>query len=222
MIMSFYFIFFITTRPSSYYHFFFFFNDTATTEIYTLSLHDALPILDRADVDLGRCELLHRRVQRRRLAGARRAGDEDDAVGLADHFVPTRVVFGSKAQLLKIANQHLGREDPHHDLLAESGRHGRDAQLDLLALRRYGLDPPVLRPPLLDDFHAREQLDAARHREQHRIGDRVDLMQHAVDAETHDPGVATRLDVDVGRALLERVLPQPVDDVYYVLIVGIE
>src|SRR5258708_18426205 len=27
--------------------FFFFFNDTATTEIYTLSLHDALPILDQ-------------------------------------------------------------------------------------------------------------------------------------------------------------------------------
>src|SRR2546430_8953107 len=32
------------------FSFFFFFNDTATTEIYTLSLHDALPILcpDRA------------------------------------------------------------------------------------------------------------------------------------------------------------------------------
>src|SRR3712207_7323778 len=29
------------TRPCRY---FFFFNDTATTEIYTLSLHDALPI----------------------------------------------------------------------------------------------------------------------------------------------------------------------------------
>src|SRR5256885_3825059 len=27
--------------------FFFFFNDTATTEIYTLSLHDALPISDQ-------------------------------------------------------------------------------------------------------------------------------------------------------------------------------
>src|SRR2546422_10539352 len=26
------------------YYFYFFFNDTATTEIYTLSLHDALPI----------------------------------------------------------------------------------------------------------------------------------------------------------------------------------
>src|SRR3712207_8696610 len=29
------------------YVFFFFFNDTATTEIYTLSLHDALPISSR-------------------------------------------------------------------------------------------------------------------------------------------------------------------------------
>src|SRR5689334_24005680 len=29
----------------SFFFFFFFFNDTATTEIYTLSLHDALPIL---------------------------------------------------------------------------------------------------------------------------------------------------------------------------------
>src|SRR3712207_7915124 len=28
---------------------FFFFNDTATTEIYTLSLHDALPIFSRGD-----------------------------------------------------------------------------------------------------------------------------------------------------------------------------
>src|SRR2546425_12510626 len=32
----------MTLHPS--YTFFFFFNDTATTEIYTLSLHDALPI----------------------------------------------------------------------------------------------------------------------------------------------------------------------------------
>src|SRR5258708_36412841 len=30
-----------------YCTYFFFFNDTATTEIYTLSLHDALPIYDR-------------------------------------------------------------------------------------------------------------------------------------------------------------------------------
>ena len=33
----------------SLFFFFFFFNDTATTEIYTLSLHDALPIWVRND-----------------------------------------------------------------------------------------------------------------------------------------------------------------------------
>src|SRR3712207_7754494 len=32
---------------------YFFFNDTATTEIYTLSLHDALPILGRRPPPLG-------------------------------------------------------------------------------------------------------------------------------------------------------------------------
>src|SRR2546426_9582873 len=32
------------TNPPSSPLYFFFFNDTATTEIYTLSLHDALPI----------------------------------------------------------------------------------------------------------------------------------------------------------------------------------
>src|SRR3712207_7223228 len=58
---------------------FFFFNDTATTEIYTLSLHDALPIsavghglLHRAEQrvagqrahGLGRRQLARRRVER--------------------------------------------------------------------------------------------------------------------------------------------------------------
>src|SRR5260370_34836227 len=38
---------FVFSLLSALFHFFFFFfNDTATTEIYPLSLHDALPILD--------------------------------------------------------------------------------------------------------------------------------------------------------------------------------
>src|SRR2546429_8401251 len=35
---------FISLMHTKIYSIFFFFNDTATTEIYTLSLHDALPI----------------------------------------------------------------------------------------------------------------------------------------------------------------------------------
>src|SRR3712207_9083286 len=42
------------------FFFFFFFNDTATTEIYTLSLHDALPILPPI-------RRLHHPVQRQKL-----------------------------------------------------------------------------------------------------------------------------------------------------------
>src|SRR2546430_12306200 len=34
----------LTSTLTFFLYFFFFFNDTATTEIYTLSLHDALPI----------------------------------------------------------------------------------------------------------------------------------------------------------------------------------
>src|SRR3712207_9558337 len=37
---------YICTCDHEVYTCFFFFNDTATTEIYTLSLHDALPIYD--------------------------------------------------------------------------------------------------------------------------------------------------------------------------------
>src|SRR2546430_4535846 len=37
---------------SFFFFFFFFFNDTATTEIYTLSLHDALPICGFGDAEI--------------------------------------------------------------------------------------------------------------------------------------------------------------------------
>ena len=43
---------------------FFFFNDTATTEIYTLSLHDALPILLVLDKAIGLDCCVFRRLRR--------------------------------------------------------------------------------------------------------------------------------------------------------------
>src|SRR2546428_9768289 len=51
-----------STLLCTHLSFFFFFNDTATTEIYTLSLHDALPI----------CALLRRRMRLRRAVDAQR------------------------------------------------------------------------------------------------------------------------------------------------------
>src|SRR2546426_5384752 len=49
---------------------FFFFNDTATTEIYTLSLHDALPIWTGGDARDSR------RARERRRAPGRRAASQ--------------------------------------------------------------------------------------------------------------------------------------------------
>src|SRR3712207_9086149 len=52
---------------------FFFFNDTATTEIYTLSLHDALPI----------CAARRRRGRRGPVLEVRRHGDQGGRRGAA-------------------------------------------------------------------------------------------------------------------------------------------
>src|SRR2546422_4889699 len=43
----------LVKAPNSLFFRLFFFNDTATTEIYTLSLHDALPIYRNLDVRRG-------------------------------------------------------------------------------------------------------------------------------------------------------------------------
>src|SRR5258707_15251399 len=73
---------------------FFFFNDTATTEIYTLSLHDALPI--------SRARRVRRRPRRhpgghRGAAGSRRLRDEGagGAVAPAPGGLPCRPGAGA-------------------------------------------------------------------------------------------------------------------------------
>src|SRR2546426_8135385 len=67
--------------PNTYSSSFFFFNDTATTEIYTLSLHDALPIFVEREG-----QFLH----------GRRAGFADVIAANADG-VPLRNMLGAMA-----------------------------------------------------------------------------------------------------------------------------
>src|SRR5256885_16131090 len=54
---------FVLQCPQFLFLLFFFFNDTATTEIYTLSLHDALPICVRGVRRQGGASRPHRRVR---------------------------------------------------------------------------------------------------------------------------------------------------------------
>src|SRR3712207_8035011 len=75
----------------------FFFNDTATTEIYTLSLHDALPIYDhRVGAGQGGAHDARPRgepVALPRLLGAHhdQCGAVDDAAGVAGDRKSTRL-----------------------------------------------------------------------------------------------------------------------------------
>src|SRR3989454_4810355 len=62
-------------------YFFFFFNDTATTEIYTLSLHDALPISYRVGV-MGNQQPFTDSF----LAAAKRAGEKMWQMPLDDEY----------------------------------------------------------------------------------------------------------------------------------------
>src|SRR5574340_1747503 len=51
-------MFFLLLKSSPVLSIFFFFNDTATTEIYTLSLHDALPIFGEGNGNPLQCPCL--------------------------------------------------------------------------------------------------------------------------------------------------------------------
>src|SRR2546421_7726975 len=101
----------------------FFFNDTATTEIYTLSLHDALPIVDR---DLLRLSLDLNRVERLDIRGPLQLREErlrdQDLVrpgARAEsrrgvHRVADHRVF-QPAVRPDVAGEHLPEVDPDPD-----------------------------------------------------------------------------------------------------------
>src|SRR5690349_22779635 len=78
--------------------FFFFFNDTATTEIYTLSLHDALPILG--------CPAAEVRTRGRRRGRVRDAGLDRKSTRLnSSHVEISYAVFCLKKKKKKTKKQ---------------------------------------------------------------------------------------------------------------------
>src|SRR3712207_6974395 len=76
-------------------HIFFFFNDTATTEIYTLSLHDALPILRGEEGHL------------------EQAVPAEGVVGVLDVVLPERHVDAEGDRALHRQRHRAGRSEEH-------------------------------------------------------------------------------------------------------------
>src|SRR5258708_29343979 len=72
---------------------FFFFNDTATTEIYTLSLHDALPISDVKKGDLSPADFFACCGDAQKLSGmnAGHGKPDGDCISLCNNLVAVRL-----------------------------------------------------------------------------------------------------------------------------------
>src|SRR6266480_5781651 len=84
--------------------YFFFFNDTATTEIYTLSLHDALPIIcPFVPHHLERCHVTR---EQRRLHELRRGEDRKSTRLNSSHMSISYAVFCLKKKKKKKNLQH--------------------------------------------------------------------------------------------------------------------
>src|SRR4051795_11732529 len=91
---------------SSLLVFFFFFNDTATTEIYTLSLHDALPIWgDRRPPGAVRDDL---------LGGRRIIRSEEHTSELQSHsHLVCRLLLEKKKNTRNMTTNSVQRRGPH-------------------------------------------------------------------------------------------------------------
>ena len=95
---------------------YFFFNDTATTEIYTLSLHDALPISGQMS-----------RVYSAKIAGIKAADENLDPAGAvmaSDAFFPFRVGIDSAAAAGISAVIEPGGSIRDDEVIAAADEHG--------------------------------------------------------------------------------------------------
>ena len=148
-------------------------------------------IFDREDFLTPRADHLDRRVERRRLSGAGRTGDEHDAVRTRHDLREQLERVGRHPELGERDAAALLVEQTEHDALAAQRRHGRDAHVDLAVLQSQP-NASVLRQPALGDVQLGHDLEAAddRRREMRRRRRRV--LQHAVDAIAHAQSVLVR------------------------------
>src|SRR3989442_3215584 len=84
---------------------FFFFNDTATTEIYTLSLHDALPIY--ASVTCQRSEAILRYTHQVKHSGCRTFEDRKSTRLNSSHVRTSYAVFCLKKKRVRVTAKAL-------------------------------------------------------------------------------------------------------------------
>ena len=167
-------------------------------------------ILDGHDVQRFRIQPRQRGVQRRGLARPGGAGDQDDAVRLANQRIHLRERRAVHAEARQVQPAGLLVQQAQHHALAVPGRNRRYPDVDRLACHPQR-DPAVLRQALLGDIELRHDLDARNDRGMQRARGLEQVAQGAIDSQSHDRARFERLDVDVGGAVPERLREQRVD-----------
>src|SRR5258708_10465512 len=108
---------FLVSSPPHQTSCFFFFNDTATTEIYTLSLHDALPILPAAPPAASRraraaaAPAPTRKTARNRSSAAR-SEEHTSELQSPDHLVCRLLLEKKKKSLYRKPTARPASQDP--------------------------------------------------------------------------------------------------------------
>src|SRR5258708_26011145 len=102
------------------FFFFFFFNDTATTEIYTLSLHDALPILfEHGRLRAGHSVLVHGAAG---VVGSMATQDRKSTRLNSSHQIISYAVFCLKKKKKKNKRAEEGIYDIYRNRLRNMAR----------------------------------------------------------------------------------------------------
>jgi hypothetical protein len=163
-------------------------------------------VLDRVlggdDLLVRPVEDVQRRVERRGLAGAGRARNQEDAVGTADDLVELVERVGLEAEVHQADLDGVGPENTQHDRLAVIGRAAADAEVDLLPVHRH-LDAAVLGDSTLGNVDARHELESGQQRRLHALGQVVTHVTDTVDPVAEQDPVLHRLDVDVRCAVAD-------------------
>ena len=166
-------------------------------------------VLDRDDVSVRLVHDVERRVERRGLARACRAGHEDGAVRLRVGLLIRMEGRLAEPQVLQAQQDRALVEDPDDHLLAVHGGKGREAKVDRLAGDGQA-DAPVLGDPALGDVDVRHDLQAADEAGLDVLRRAHDLRQHAVDPVTDANVALHRLDVDVRGPVGDRLADEEV------------
>jgi type IV pilus assembly protein PilB len=159
-------------------------------------------VLDGADVLAGFVDLVEGGVERRRLAAAGRAGDEDDAVGPVDQVLERLQPLVADAEVAQRDAQGSAVHDAQHDLLAVHGRQRRHAHVDRARVEPHA-ETAVLRLAAFADVEVRHDLEARHDGRVHARGGAHQFAQFAVDAVPDAQHVVVGLDVDVAGAVAD-------------------